>query len=318
MSKRVIKSKEINTLDELIELCRINIGITPLITKLGADKEVEKCIYDVSIGDIRFSDCTFKIFENISRFYCLRCKFNNCKFEGMKVEELYFSPLRMFNVTFSNCVVDTLGFIPFVNKSEYEELFDHTTGKYDHYKALKHIQNVDFTGMKYRRFVTDYCTVAGYSGISDIIHELLNNENILLNKPVDIPEFGKSFIGYKVVQLSHGRNNKANLGYMIAKLEIPATAKRLNTYSHKCRAAKAKVLDFININVKLDDEKFNKYKSKMIAISPMHVSKPIPYVIGAEVISDSFDENDLETCSNGIHFFMTEEDARDFYDKSIS
>jgi uncharacterized protein YjbI with pentapeptide repeats len=85
-------------------------------------------------------------------------------------------------------------------------------------------------------------------------------------------------------------------GGIIAKLEIPAKAKRLNSIgSRKCRAEFVKVLAIIGA-----DEAFDQYSGKVL------------YKKGLTVYPDSFDEDIQVECSHGIHFFITKEEAEDY------
>jgi hypothetical protein len=82
-------------------------------------------------------------------------------------------------------------------------------------------------------------------------------------------------------------------GGIIAKLEIPAKAKRLNSIgSRKCRAEFVKVLAIIGAK-----EAFDQHSGKVL------------YKKGLTVYPDSFDEDIQVECSHGIHFFITKEEA---------
>ena len=104
------------------------------------------------------------------------------------------------------------------------------------------------------------------------------------------PETG-SFIAFKKL-----RDNK------IAKLEIPADAKRSSATSRKCRANKAKVLDIFRVdNI---EEKFE--------ISYSKYDRSFKYEVGELVVPDDFDDNRFNECSSGIHFFITLQEAIDY------
>ena len=45
----------------------------------------------------------------------------------------------------------------------------------------------------------------------------------------------------------------------------------------------------------------------------VNVSNPYSYELGKEVYPDDFDENRYYECSHGIHFFMSFDEARDYY-----
>lgn len=92
-------------------------------------------------------------------------------------------------------------------------------------------------------------------------------------------------------------------GY-IAVLHIPADAKRLcgeDQCSHgsfprypKCRASKALVVAI-----------FDKY-AKSVKTGDTSIHGPeTTYTVGKVVKPDKFDNNKKDTCSNGIHFYMT-------------
>lgn len=79
----------------------------------------------------------------------------------------------------------------------------------------------------------------------------------------------------------------------LVKLLIPAVAKRSNATGRKCRAEYAQVLEVVGENIGVT----NNY------------GPCTEYRAGETVRSDGFDENRWEECSNGIHFFITKEEA---------
>ena len=100
-----------------------------------------------------------------------------------------------------------------------------------------------------------------------------------LASQVIVPE--GQLIGYK--KLRHG---------VIVKLRIPASAKRVNAYgSRKCRAEYAIVLSGEGV--------------------AMHDNKT-RYTKGKRVIPDRYDPDPTIECSHGIHFFITEQEAKDY------
>ena len=99
------------------------------------------------------------------------------------------------------------------------------------------------------------------------------------------PEEG-SFIGYK----------KAN--GKIVKLLITEDAKRSSATTRKCRCNKAKVLSITSLDGK---EEYTKVNSDY---DPDFV-----YEVGKVIKVKDFDENRWNECSNGIHFFITRDEA---------
>ncbi|NLC14592.1 MAG: pentapeptide repeat-containing protein, partial [Chloroflexi bacterium] len=86
----------------------------------------------------------------------------------------------------------------------------------------------------------------------------------------------------------------------IAKLLIPEDAKRSSSTSRKCRASKAKVLAIYNES----GEEIREGRS-------IHDYGFI-YWVGEMVYPDYWDEERWVECSNGIHFFMTREEAEEY------
>ena len=79
---------------------------------------------------------------------------------------------------------------------------------------------------------------------------------------------------------------------VIVKLRIPAEAKRSHAFGRKCRAEFADVLEVIGAEVGIS----------------LHDGKT-EYRTGQRVTPDSFDENWMDECSHGVHFFITRQEA---------
>jgi len=81
---------------------------------------------------------------------------------------------------------------------------------------------------------------------------------------------------------------------VIAKLSIPAKAKRVNSTGRKCRCEFAKVLALYGTDAKVGIGSYDNQTE---------------YHIGKTVTPDSYDPDFRVECSNGIHFFITREEA---------
>ena len=79
---------------------------------------------------------------------------------------------------------------------------------------------------------------------------------------------------------------------VIAKMEIPADARRSHAFGRKCRAEFVRCLDVIGADVGVS----------------MH-DKTIQYRAGEIIKPHLFDENWQEECAGGIHFYITREEA---------
>ena len=82
---------------------------------------------------------------------------------------------------------------------------------------------------------------------------------------------------------------------VIVKLRIPEAAKRSHAFGRKCRAEFADVLEVIGGEVGI-----SKHDGKT------------EYRAGARITPDSFDENWVEECSHGIHFFISRIEAENY------
>ena len=92
---------------------------------------------------------------------------------------------------------------------------------------------------------------------------------------------------------------------MLCKLEIPADAKRSSAFGRKCRCSKAKVLEIWGKDCDGD---------YLVPISRgySHHDPTFEYKVGETIYPDSFDDNRWDECSNGIHFFITKQEAIDY------
>ena len=82
---------------------------------------------------------------------------------------------------------------------------------------------------------------------------------------------------------------------VIVKLRIPEAAKRSHAFGRKCRAEFADVLEVIGADVGV-----SKHDSRT------------EYRVGARITPDSFDENWMEECSHGVHFFISKIEAENY------
>ena len=79
---------------------------------------------------------------------------------------------------------------------------------------------------------------------------------------------------------------------VIVKLRIPEAAKRSHAFGRKCRAEFADVLEVIGAEVGISS-----YDGET------------EYRVGARITPDNFDENWMDECSNGVHFYITKIEA---------
>lgn len=108
------------------------------------------------------------------------------------------------------------------------------------------------------------------------------------------PEEG-SFIGYKKAKNAGGE-------FVIVKLQITEDAKRSSATSRKCRCSKAKVLSITSIDGEIEyDLAFSEYDPNFV------------YKVGEIVEVTNFNEDRWNECSTGIHFFITRDEAVQYF-----
>ena len=114
----------------------------------------------------------------------------------------------------------------------------------------------------------------------------------LINKffPLCCPEYGE-FIAWK----------KAN--EMIIKLKIPEDAKRSSAFGRKCRASKAVCLAIENADG----------TQSGVKTIPSNYDGNFIYKVGEIVEVENFDDDRTHECASGIHFFITRQEAVDYY-----
>ncbi len=111
------------------------------------------------------------------------------------------------------------------------------------------------------------------------------------------PKYG-AFTGYKI---GLTLNNRASLVPCIITIFIPEDARRSSAHSNKCRCDKAKVLDIRTFGGQKVKSAFSQYDHYFI------------YEVNKEVSVPDFDEDRWHECAPGIHFFMSEKEALDYW-----
>jgi len=125
--------------------------------------------------------------------------------------------------------------------------------------------------------------------------------------PSVCPQSGE-FIAYKVGDISG--DDDPYFHPVIIKLRIPADAKRVGLYFkeeyfHKCRCNYAYVEE-------IKDFKSGEQLDEAHSICSQPTGRVI-YKVEKRVEADWFQECPFDICSHGIHFFMTEREARRYY-----
>ena len=147
------------------------------------------------------------------------------------------------------------------------------------------LRGADLSGVDLRGADLSGANLSGANLIGANLSDISYNENTAFYAMV-CPEKG-SFIGYKKAS---GK---------IIELMITEKAKRSSATTRKCRCSEAVVLSITNIDgTNFDGEK---------VVSDY--DKSFVYEVGKTISVDNFNDNRWEECSEGIHFFITRDEA---------
>ena len=148
------------------------------------------------------------------------------------------------------------------------------------YLADANLAGADLAGAYLARANLARANLAG-ANLADV-----KNVELALAMTEIVPREG-SFVGWKKCR-----------GNAIVKLRIPEDAKRSNATGRKCRASKVEVLDIVDAH------------GYQIPAATSKYDRSFSYIVGTTVEVSDFCENRLKECAAGIHFFLTEEEAR--------
>lgn len=197
--------------------------------------------------------------------------FRNFDFYGVKLSNVRFECCNMMGVSFLGASFDNVEFVTCAFEGE----------KYDDDLA-------PFYNVGIRVYYTKMPSLYYYKPIICTVR----NGDMHFLEDTD----GESIIGYKKLFLNGCDRYKP----LIAKLCIPFYADRVVYKWEKCRASCAQVLDIYD----LQGEHYSS------AYSVNYISAGFIYKVGHTVYSDSFNDDPMEVCTHGIHFFLTEDEAR--------
>ena len=167
---------------------------------------------------------------------------------------------------------------------------------------------VDDHGFKVNQYYFNNCKILDFEKIKTVEPPSYINCTFVKPVPSVCPEEGE-FIGYKKCSyIKYDENGREQyIDTCIVKLLIPADAKRSSGFSNKCRCDKAKVLEVY------EPASGNKLTGNLVVYSMFaSYEMRLYYDKGEWVYPDSFDDDRFNECSNGIHFFMSFNEARGY------
>lgn len=240
------------------------------------------------ITDIQATDCTFIDCEiNLETVSFQRCTFRNCKITAQ-------------NGSFLHCLITQST----IEITEYFNAAGCTIVDPTFQNILKTFNIVDstinravFSNCRPEKGLLNHSTVFAkemsidrnnFSALTTENDNILNENAANLGFPISqvCPREGP-FIGYKKLR-----------GNLIATLFIPVEAERVGSLQRKCRASKAQVVSILDLD-----------KGKCVQRGISLRDPQFIYSVGATVYPDAFDADPNDLCGEGIHFFMTMEEA---------
>ena len=208
--------------------------------------------------------------------------FTNLILENMNLENYDLSDM---NFSHSNFINANLSNINFCSSQLVNVLLD------DCNLQNANLKNANLERASLRRVNLTYADIRGaklYAAVLEnaILDNIIFDDNTK-NFRIHCPEKG-AFIAYK-----KGLNN------LIVKLLIPSDAKRVSSTMNCCRCDKAKVLEIKNFEgTKFFDEAWST------------VAENFCYKLGEWVYAENFNEDRWYDSTGGIHFWMTEDEAK--------
>ena len=270
---------------QVIEQLKVknNIYIDGKFYDVGFNGEVfssTKVFENKNLGNIYFKNCTFydvSFDKCIGEYFFCTCELYRCTFIDAHIACSIFDRCTLISSIFDNC---------YMNNAILSQC---------------RIYSCKFNSANLCKTTINYCVIAN----SEFIKTKMKNtalrhnsyENSILPKARNIcPKNGK-FIAWK-------RAGTKDKTHVIVKLEIPEDAKRISTFSNRCRCDKAKVLEIQDLfgNVLPDTTAISLFSNHFI----------IHYKPGNIVYANGFNPDYREDCSYGINFFMTKKEALDY------
>lgn len=220
------------------------------------------------------------------------CKITECSFKGATLSGSNFVQSHINDSEFNYAQLDESYFIGARINNVNFHYANLKMADFDH--ALVYYSGMQFASLWYANLkMADFYCVDTYGAD---FHYMASDEKVRL-PGIICPEEG-SFIGFKKATYITGETAEP----CIVKLEILEDALRSSSTTRKCRCSKAKVLSITTINGEpLNCEAFSYYNGLF------------KYRVGEIVEVDNFDTNRWNECAPGIHFFITRQEAVDYY-----
>ena len=208
--------------------------------------------------------------------------FTNLILENMNLENYDLSDM---NFSHSNFINANLSNVNFYSSQLVNVLLD------DCNLENTNLKNANLECASLKRVNLTYADIRGAKLYAAVLENAILDNIIFDDKTenfrIHCPEQG-AFVAYK-----------KGLDNLIIKLLIPSDARRVSSTMNCCRCDKAKVLEIKNFEgTKFFDEAWST------------VAENFCYKLGEWVYAENFNEDRWYDSTSGIHFWMTEEEAK--------
>lgn len=237
------------------------------------------------------------------------CKLESLDFHGMDLDKVNFENADLHDCDFSNASLS-------MAKFNGAELYRCDFG-------LAILRSADFIGAKildcnfFGANLYSVWFISANIGYTNFENAMINDYTDFTGAvarhlkdmpyiPMVCPEEGE-FVAWKAVCVTtDDRDDRMHHIPVLAKLLIPADAKRSSGFGRKCRASKAEVLGFYD----LDGHMFDR---KLCYEIHSYWHWDFNYEVGKIVEPEEpFDEDRWSECASGIHFFMNRREAIEY------
>lgn len=236
---------------------------------------------------------------------------------GKRFTEMSFEEMNLSNSYFETCIFDHSLFNGAnLSEANFEHcIFNHCTFLRTNFKLTRFLE-CSFTECHIIDSDLNDAVISDCMYCALDVESRDNKEGYCSCIPMTCPSEG-SFIGWKKVIFEVPRMPIPNfltisIPYVperheaLIKMRIPENARRSSATGRKCRCEFAEVLSIEDLTrgIYLDSVTNER--------NPVYKPVQTVYTVGEMVYPDDFDENRWHECTNGIHFFITKQEAIDY------
>lgn len=230
-----------------------------------------------------------------------------------------FKGTRVSNVTFGSVDIDELYLLTHLLDMRDTDFSDADI-EHVHFRYCD-LRGANFDGTKFKDVYFHKClfdtaiidsgvTIKPFSKNGVRVNSLcvvidFDNDNYIISFDSNCIKYpletdGEELTGYKKIRVKD--DVFSTYHFAVAKLRIPAYAERIVYINDKCRASCAQVVDIWG-------KKWEHYDT---GESMIFRRDKCDYNVGHMVYADGFNDNVFIGCGQGIHFFLTENEAWNF------